>query len=131
MTDINEYDLFRTLECAMEMHEISRYGEQNAFGKIVQSGSLYQHGDYGFGFLYFTIRPFQHNKDSEWSIRVFIGTIDDGGWGCWVDVGSYEKTIERIQKFANEFLKDLVVLPSLEELNKDLQIYGFYIEDEG
>lgn len=131
MADINEYDLFRILKGAMEMHEISRYGEQKAFGKIVQSGSLYQRGDYGAGFLYFKIYPYQDNKDSEYSIRVYISTVDDGGWGCCVDGLAYEKTIERIQKFANEYLKDLVVLPPLEKLNEDLQQYGFYIIDEG
>lgn len=114
----------------MQMHTISRYGENRAFGKMVQSGSLFQRGDYGEGFLYFKIYPYQDHKDSEWSIRVFIATIDDGGWGCWVDGLTQEKAIERIQKFANEYLKDLVVLPPLEQLNKDLQIYGFYIEDE-
>lgn len=127
----NEYDLFRLLEEAMQMHQISRYGENVAFGKMVQSGSLYQRGDYGRGFLHFRIYPFQENKDSDYSIRVFIGTVDDGGWGCFIHVGSYVKTIERIRKFANEYLKDLVVLPTLEQLNKDLIVYGFYIEDEG
>jgi hypothetical protein len=125
------YEIFRGLEKLMQMHTISRYGENRAFGKMVQSGSLFQRGDYGRGFLYFNIYPYQDHKDSEWSIRIFIDTVDDGGWGCWIDGLTQEKAIERIQKFANEYLKDLVVLPPLEQLNKDLNIYGFYIEEEG
>jgi hypothetical protein len=126
----NEYEIFGLLKEAMQMHQISRYGENNAFGKMVQSGSLYQQGDYGTGFLYFQCLPVQHNKDGDWSIRVYIETIDDGGWGCWVDGLAYDKCIERIRKFADEYLKNLVVLPTLEQLNKDIQVYGFYITEE-
>lgn len=128
MTQVNEYDLFRALKGAMEMHELGR--PPCSYGKMVQSGDLYECGDYGAGFLHFKIYPLQ-DANSNWSIRVAITTIDDGVWGCWVCGLTYVKTAERIQKFTNNYLKHLVVLPPLEQLNKDLQIYGFYIENEG
>lgn len=94
------------------------------YAKYVQTG---QSGicDHGQGFLYLQILEHNHH-----CIRVFIDSIDDSyGDGWTAPILDATERIERARQIAEVF-RNMVTLPTLDELNVTLQPLGVFLSIE-
>jgi hypothetical protein len=119
------YDLFDIIRACQKIRKLG----EGSYSKMILTGKL-DFWDYGVGFLNFEIRHYYHTTEKQHYSRIWFATIDDGDMGAWVPFSSKEEVIVFNDKFAEQYLKDLSIFPTLEELNKQLRPFGIYITRE-
>ena len=99
------------------------------WAKFVQRGEI-EFWDYGRGFFDVDIYAFQtrtREGNGSWHVRIWLGTIDDGDYGGWVEVSSKEEAYALADQIALNVFANMVSFPTLDELNKMLQPYGIAV----
>jgi hypothetical protein len=127
-TKKSSYDTFKELRELMRMESVtSPDGSiRLSFSKMVQTGE-FELFDYGQGFLFVDIYSMVVG-DGKSFVRVFISTIDDGGWGAWSQSMTLEQANELVVKVKDVF--DVVTLPSEAAINEQLRPFGLYGTNE-
>jgi len=122
------YDLYKILESFRKIRKIGvEDGCKYGYSKMVLTGKL-DHCDYGAGFINFKIY-YCRQPDGHFA-RIWMETTDDGDMGAWVEFDTEEEAIKMIDTFAENFLQNLEVFPTLEDLNKEVCSYGIWISVE-
>ena len=128
MSDIDVYDLFEQVSAPMRPIEyvklVTNTESAPAMIKLVQTGRCGLH-DYNRGFL--AIHVYVISTEHGFQIRLILKTVDDGGAAAWSQVyDSLDMAIEHVQRVIG-LLKEVQVLPSLDELNITLRPFGLYM----
>jgi hypothetical protein len=95
------------------------------YSKFIQTGEIEFH-DYNRGYFDVDIYAYQ-NHDKKWYVRIWIGTIDDGDYGGWQELTSKGEAEVVVEQIAQGVFKDMIAFPSLDELNKQLIVYGMSV----
>ena len=119
----DRYAKFDALKQLTELMPVGKY----EYHKMVQTGALGL-GDYGRGFLNFEVYITKSND--LWCVRVCIVSCDDGSVGGWTKPMPMAKAEELIESIASGIMKDLVVFPTLDELNNAMRRFGLYLNYE-
>jgi hypothetical protein len=96
------------------------------YAKFVQTGNIEFH-DYGRGFFDVDVYSFMQPLSKQWTVRIWLGTIDDGDYGGWQDAPSKEVAENLVDQIAHNVFADMVAFPTLDELNKMLRPYGIAV----
>jgi hypothetical protein len=96
--------------------------------KFVQTSSDYF--DYGVGFLEVILAVYKSTED-EVGVCLLLATIDDGGYVARRVVKDKLEAHTLINNIAENLIKEMVVLPSLEQFNTLLRPYGLFLHSEG
>jgi hypothetical protein len=99
---------------------------EKGYSKFIQTGEI-EFYDYGRGYFDVGIYSYQNHRDKKWFVRIWLGTIDDGDYGGWLEVTSKLDANELVEKIAMKVFKDMVFLPTIEDLNKKLIKYGIQV----
>ena len=131
-------DKYKRFDCIKELMELTFFeneiNEKNWL-KIVQTGE-FELWDYGRGFLAVEAYVIQEyvggdiGFSEKYQVRIYFSNIDDGDAGAWSQPMTLEEANELADKVAKEVFKDMVALPTMEELNKQLRNYKLYITHE-
>jgi hypothetical protein len=119
------YDIFNIIKACRKLRKLG----EGKYSKMILTGEL-EFSDYGAGFINFEIYHCYQALNKQHYSRIWFGTIDDGDMGAWVPFSSKEEVIAFNDRFVEEYLKDLSIFPTLEELNKQLRPFGIYISRE-
>ena len=114
------YDIFKQLQELMSIIKTEK-----GFSKMVQTPPEYQYADYGVGFLELTLTKYK--RDVGWEILFRLETIDDGGYVGRKMVSDEDKADKIMCAILENIIRDMVMLPPMEELNKILIHYGIYV----
>ncbi len=98
------------------------------FQKLIQTGQLGL-WDYDTGFIDLLIYPYTNHKNEHY-LRISFSTIDDGNFGVFKKVNSWEDARVLASIVANEVFKDMTAFPTKEELNKQLEKYSIAVDYE-
>ena len=120
-----DYDTFNIIRACKKMRKL----KEGSYSKMVLTGEL-DFWDYGVGFINFEIHPSYQAMEKQYYSRIWFRTIDDGDMGAWVPLSTKEEVVEFNDNFAENFLKNLNVFPTLEKLNDELRSFGIYITEE-
>jgi len=118
---MTRYNLFNEIN---KLCELTQTGEHQ-YNKMVHTGLL-EFCDYNTGLL--DICMYYLYQDNNHIVRIWFGTIDDGDFGSWTICDSKEEALELLNKVVDKF-KDITVLPTINQLNKEfekLKIYFCY-----
>lgn len=123
---MNKYDIFKKLQ---ELTAL-RIGDTNTFQKILPRGSFELH-DYDTGFICVDIKFLEdYHNPGQYVVRLYFSNIDDGAVGGWSKPMSKSKAQTLTARIAEEVFEEMVQLPSMDELNQQLQQYGIFITHE-
>ena len=120
-----DYEIFSIIEECKKLRNLGK----GKYSKMVLTGKL-EFCDYGVGFINFEIFHCYQAMQKQHYSRIWFATIDDGDMGGWVPFSSKEEVIAFNDNFAENYLKNLNIFPTLEELNKELLPFGIYITAE-
>ena len=118
------YDVFREITKLTEMVETDR-----GYAKMIQKGDLCK-CDYGKEFFDLSISRVKDPRTGTWSVRIWLGTWDDGDFGAWKKVSSETIAKIEVKEIAMDVFADMVRFPTEEELNVLLRPHGIYMCDE-
>lgn len=99
---------------------------KEGYSKFIQTGEI-EFYDYGRGYFDVDIVSVWHPISKIWSVRIWFGSIDDGDYGGWREVATKLDADELVEKIAMGIFKDMVSLPTIENLNKKLIKYGIQV----
>lgn len=127
---VTVYDLFDQIRPLMGLVEQPKAVTSEVMGveylKLVQTGGLSEVCcDYGLGFLCVSISTVSP-EDGNFCTRVFFHTLDDGDYGAWGKPFSAFEDAQANTKRVAEVFRDMVALPSPEDLNALLRPLGLY-----
>lgn len=132
----DRYDLFASVSALMEMTEQSNparcAGDAGVeYLKLVQTGGLTGvHHDYGRGFLVVEIRTIWRSDTGGYHTRLCFATIDDGDFGGWgTPITDLGQALARTKQVADYF-REMVTLPTQDEMNEALRPLGLYVGRE-
>jgi hypothetical protein len=127
------YDRFKALSELMELHEGPAAPHCLHYCKMVQTGP-FNLFDYGRGFLEISVRSMpiggKEDQRGKYQVRIYIMTVDDGGWGAWSTTTTLDKANATVKK-VRDLIEGMVVLPTEEKLNEMLIPLGLYGVNEG
>ena len=118
---MTRYNVFEQLA---ELTKLTKTDE--GYSKFIQKGEI-EFYDYGRGYFDVDIYSYKNHMNKKWFVRVWIGSIDDGDYGGWLEVSSKEEADVLVERIAQEVFKDMVAFPSLADLNVKLRIYGIAV----
>lgn len=118
---MTRYNVFEQLA---ELTKLTK--TEKGYSKFIQKGEI-EFYDYNRGYFDVDVYYMLHPISKIWFVRIWLGTIDDGDYGGWLDVPSKEMAEECVEKIAHEVFADMVAFPSLAELNKQLIVYGMAV----
>ena len=129
---LSEYEIWRFVEDIQTPRKTetqNKHHHQISYRFFHPSGKLAEtHYDYGRGFYNISvtyIKRISGEKIDRQDIHVYLGTVDDGDFGCWIDVESLEKAEILMEKIINKF-KEIGTLPELDKLNEEFRELGVY-----
>lgn len=118
---MTRYNVFNQLE------ELTKLTETDiGYSKFIQRGDI-EFYDYNRGYFDVDVYTYQNHMNKKWFVRIWIGTIDDGDYGGWLEVSSKEEAERVVWQIAHEVLKDMVAFPSLAKLNQVLSQYNIAV----
>lgn len=115
------YEVYAQLSALQEMERIT-----DGYRKFIQTGNSGM-SDYNTGYIHVCIYHILNNDGN--CVRIFFGTIDDAAYGCWCECKTKEKAVKIVEDIANVF-RNMVSLPSLDEINVLLRNFNCYIVQE-
>lgn len=119
------YEKFKKLEKLFKLEvKFDLFGLR--YDKIVLTGES-EIPDYGKGYLNISLFTFYKNKTKNYQVRCVFNSIDDTDFGGWSKEMSFDEAEELKSEIAYNILKELRVLPSIDEINSLLMPYGIYI----
>lgn len=101
----------------------------NGYSKFIQTGDI-EFYDYNRGYFDVDVYTNYSPMDKKWYVRIWVGSVDDGDYGGWLEASSKEEADTVVERIATEVLKDMVVFPTLAEFNKILMQYGILVDYE-
>lgn len=117
-------DRYKIFDQLTELTKLTKTKE--GYSKFIQRGNI-EFYDYNHGYLDVDVYAYQNHKDKKWFVRIWFATIDDGDYGGWREVATKLEANEVVEKIATNVFKDMVSLPTIEELNKLLRKYGIAV----
>lgn len=114
------YDMFKQLRELTSLHET-----KNGFSKFIQKGDI-EFYDYGVGFFDVSVYYYRDHLGRH-NVRIFLDTIDDGDYGGWLRKVREKDARETVKLIAENVFRNMVSLPSLQELNEKLDPYGIQV----
>lgn len=123
------YEKFEQLRQLMEMTTNAPTSWSGGYSKFVQTGESGVF-DYNRGFLCVDVYALAQPRTDLWQARLYINTVDDGGAGAWGVETTKEKALHQVE-LAAEVIRDMIALPSMDELNTHLCEAGLYVISEG
>lgn len=123
------YEAYDKLQEILTLKKGTNHGLP-AFRKMCQTGQC-PLSDYNQGFIGVKgyVSSF-HQKEGEYVVRLWFGTIDDGDYGGWSKPMSLEKATTLLWRIADEVFVDMLILPNTEDMNLKLRPYGLYVDFE-
>lgn len=117
---MTRYNVFEQLA---ELTKLTK--TERGYSKFIQTGEI-EFNDYNRGYFDVDIYSYQ-NHDKKWYVRIWLGTIDDGDYGGWLELTSKSEADVVVEQIAQGVFKDMIAFPSLAELNKQLIVYGMAV----
>lgn len=98
------------------------------YSKFVQTGDI---GFYDYNRGYFDVDIYTYwSHDKKWFVRIWVGSIDDGDYGGWLEVSSKEEADGIVERIAHEVFEHMIAFPLLSELNTMLFQYSIAVKYE-
>lgn len=117
---MTRYSVFDQLE---ELTKLTK--NDRGYAKFIQRGEI-EFYDYNRGFFDVDIYA-MCDSQKKWHARIWLGTIDDGDYGGWVEVSTKEEAYALVDQIAHNVFANMVAFPTTDELNKMLEPYGIAV----
>lgn len=103
-----------------------RKGQENNYEGIFAQGD-FQLMDYNTGLLTCHLWLTKHETQDLWSVRLYVGNMDDGDWAANSNYLPKDEAISVLNNVKAEWDRTIhIKLPSCEDMNKFLEPFGMW-----